>query len=106
MEQKKNNMAMASMILGILSIVLSCCCFMGFMLGAMAILFARLSKVDFRMEGKATAGMVTGIIGMVLGVVSMILWITLTAGDGDLTKGFSYIGYLPAVQTLVRGGLL
>ena len=74
MEQKKNSsMAVASMVLGILSIVLSCCCFMGVGLGALAVIFARLAKVEEKMEGKAVAGMVTGIIGIVLGVVSIFV---------------------------------
>lgn len=102
MEQKKNNMATASMVVGILSIVLACCCFLGFGLGALAIILARLSKVDYQMEGRATAGMITGIIGIVLGVLSMVLWVSLL--NNDVSMGpFSY---LPDMQALMRGGLL
>lgn len=105
MEQKKNNMATASMVVGILSIVLSCCCFMGFGLGALAVIFARLSKVEERMEGKATTGMITGIIGIVLGVVSIFVWIALFANDMG-GSGMEPYGFLPDIQAMVRGGLL
>lgn len=106
MEQKKNNMATASMVLGILSIVLACCCFLGFMLGALAILFACLSKVDDHMEGKAKAGLTTGIIGILLGVASLIFWLVFLAGS-SYGSGYSVdYGYVPAIQALVRGGLL
>ncbi len=102
MEQKKNSsMAVASMVLGILSIVLSCC-FMGVGLGALAVIFARLAKVEEKMEGKAVAGMVTGIIGIVLGVVSIFVWALLLANE----SGSSLFGYLPEIGTMVKGGLL
>lgn len=103
MEQKKNSsMAVASMVLGILSIVLSCCCFMGVGLGALAVIFARLAKVEEKMEGKAVAGMVTGIIGIVLGVVSIFVWALLLANE----SGSSLYGYLPEIGAMVKGGLL
>lgn len=45
MDQTKNNMATASMVLGIISIVTICCC-LGFVLGGLAVLFAGLSMVN------------------------------------------------------------
>lgn len=99
MEQKKNNMATASMVIGILSIVLSCCCFMGFGMGALAIVFAQLSKVEERLEGKAKAGLITGIIGIVLGLVSLIVWIGIMNADYS-SAGMDIYGFL------VKGGLL
>lgn len=74
---QKNNMALASMIIGILSIVLSCCCYLGMILGSLAVIFAGLSRVDEKMTGQATAGMVTGIIGILLGAASIFVWIAL-----------------------------
>ena len=44
--EQKNDMAAASMVLGIVSIVLSCCCFLGMMLGSLAVILAALSRVD------------------------------------------------------------
>lgn len=77
---QKNNMALASMIIGILSIVLSCCCYLGVILGSLAVILAGLSRIDEKMTGQATAGMVTGIIGILFGVGSIFVWIALLNG--------------------------
>lgn len=69
-----NNMATASMVLGIISIVCCCCCCAGVILGGLAVMFACLSKVGPTFESKAKTGLITGIIGMVLGVVSLLVW--------------------------------
>ena len=44
--EETNKMALASMIAGILSIVLSCCCGLGMIAGGLAVIFAGLSRVD------------------------------------------------------------
>lgn len=61
------------MILGIISLVASCCCFAGGALGGLAILFACLSRVEPKMSSQAKVGLVTGIIGIVLSVIMLIL---------------------------------
>lgn len=80
MEQNKNNMALASMILGILSIVLSCCCCLGMIMGGLAVLFACLSRVEQKFEQQAMIGLITGIIGIVLGVVGFFVLLILDVG--------------------------
>jgi len=74
---QKNNMALASMIVGILSIVLSCCCYLGMILGSVAVILAGLSRVEEKMTGQALAGMITGIFGIVFGIGSIFVWIAL-----------------------------
>lgn len=74
---QKNNMALASMIIGILSIVLSCCCYLGVILGSLAVILAGLSRVDEKMTGQAMAGLATGIIGILFGTGSIFVWIAL-----------------------------
>lgn len=108
MEQKtNNNMATASLVMGIISIVLSCCCFMGFIFGGLAILFACLSRVDQGFEGKAKVGLITGIIGLVLGIIAAVIWFILIFASSmqDLDYYSSY-GMLSMIQGVVGGGML
>lgn len=107
MEQKKNNMATASLVVGILSIVTSCCCCVGVVIGALAVALACLSKVDEHMEGKARAGLITGIAGMILGVVFLFIW--MMAAESNVATGEGYsMNYhsVVIVQALLRGGIL
>lgn len=71
----ENHMALASMIMGILSIVTACCFFAAIALGGMAVIFAALSRVDEKLCGQAAAGLITGVIGIAAGIVSAILWV-------------------------------
>lgn len=80
-QPKKNNMALASMIMGIVGIVGSCCC-LGTPFGALAILFACLSKTEPTMDSKAKAGLIMGIIGIVLTVVLLIFILVTGAANG------------------------
>lgn len=102
MDQKKNNMAVVSLIFGILSIVIACCG-IGIPLGAMAILFACLSKVDFTMEGKARAGLICGIVGMLLSVIALVIWFSGILG-APIYNGI--YGFAPEIQSLLKGGVL
>ena len=77
--RQKNYMSLASMILGILSIVTACCFFSGMALGGLAVFFAALSRVDVKMNRQGRTGLITGIIGILLGFASIILWISLSA---------------------------
>ena len=66
------------MVLGILTPVLTCCCgFLALIPGILAIVFAVRSKnlSNGVMLGKATAGLVLGIIGLVLCLVSTVVGI-------------------------------
>ena len=50
-EPRDNPMGLASMVTGILSLLTGCCPFSGFFFGGLAVLFAALSKVEFRLWG-------------------------------------------------------
>lgn len=70
--QKRNNMAIASMVCGIVALVM-CCMGLSLPLGALAILFAILSRRKGQtMNSMSIAGIVTGIIGLLLGIVIML----------------------------------
>ena len=69
----KNGMAVASLVLGIISICCCCVSWVSLILGVLAIVFAVLSKKNPAQKGLATAGLVMGIIAVVLAVVSIIV---------------------------------
>lgn len=71
-----NGFASAALVLGILSLVLCCCCYISIPLGALGILFAILSRQDSQMPGRSRAGLGLSIAGLCLTFlmgVSMIL---------------------------------
>lgn len=72
-KSQQNNMALASLIMGIIGIVTSCCCFGGLIFGSLGIVFALLSKTQDRFEGNAVAGLITSIIGLVFTAIVFIL---------------------------------
>lgn len=107
MEQKANNMATASLVMGILSIVLSCCCCMCSVFGGLAVLFACLSKTDGPFDGKALAGLITGIIGILLGFVGFIGWLVFVAYQESVgTDWLGIYGALSDIRPMATGGLL
>lgn len=65
--------ASASLVLGILSLVLGCCCYVSIPLGGLGILFAILSKKTAVMEGRARAGLGLSIAGLVLSILLTII---------------------------------
>lgn len=70
--QRQSSMALASLIMGIIGIVTSCCCYGGMIFGSLGIVFALLSKTEDTMEGYAKAGLITSIIALVLAFMAMI----------------------------------
>lgn len=90
-DRTSNGLAIVSLVLGIVSIVLSCCVFGGFLFGALALIFALLSRgKEHKFDGMAIAGIVTSIVGMLLGIAFLILVIVdvaVTSGG----KGFESI---------------
>lgn len=70
--QRQSSMALASLIMGIIGIVTSCCCYGGLIFGSLGILFALLSKTGDTMEGYAKAGLITSIIALFLAAMAMI----------------------------------
>lgn len=79
MEKQTNGLALASMICGILSIVLSCCCCVGVVPGALAIIFACLSRVEENFTGQARTGLITGSIGLIMSVIAGIMLVVMIA---------------------------
>lgn len=101
MQPQKNNMATASLVMGILSIVLSCCCFIGIMFSSLGLLFACLSKVNETFEGHAKAGLITSIVGLVLSAIMIVGWFVFVIA-GSVSSSSSLYG----LQSMIQGGVL
>ena len=78
--QKKNGMATAAMVLGIISIVLGFFGLLGIICGIVAIILAIVAKNQIKADpsmagsaGAANGGLIMGIIGTVIGVVMIVL---------------------------------
>lgn len=85
----QSNMALASLVMGIIGIVTSCCCYGGLIFGSLGILFALLSKTEDRFEGYAKAGLITSIIGVVMAVLlGIVLIIFAVAGEFETGGAF------------------
>ena len=86
-EQSSKGLAIASMILGIVSI---CCCCISLPLGGLGIALAILSKRENRsMLGQAKTGLLTSIVGIIISIMTYGLLIigslAILAEDGGET---------------------
>ena len=74
-EKKSSGYAIASLVLGILSLITTCCCFciplINLVFGILAIVFAIVDKNRPDKTGMSTGGLVCGIIGVVLSIFLM-----------------------------------
>lgn len=88
-----NGMAVASMVLGILAVVLCWIWFLGGILALLAIIFgavgmSKAKKIGGRGKGAAVAGLVLGVIGIVLAVIIIIMAvIAVSAFESYAKKG-------------------
>ncbi len=71
MEKNKHGYAVASLVLGILSIVLGCCWQIGLVLGVVGLVLAAVAKASGNTESICTAGLVLCIIGTAFGVIGL-----------------------------------
>lgn len=84
---RQSNMALASLVMGIIGIVTFCCCG-GILFGSLGIIFALLSKTEQQFEGYAKAGLITSSIAIGLVVVMAIFYFVLIiAGIASETGG-------------------
>lgn len=78
---QKNNMALASLIVGVLSILLCCCGGFGVILGAVGVVLAILSRGREPMENNAKIGLGLSIGGIVLGIAVLIMAFAMVGSD-------------------------
>lgn len=86
MNNQNNNMATASMIMGILAMVLVCC-YGGLLFGGLGILFAILSRTEERMSGQARAGLILSVIALVVDVLLIAAVFLLAWNSGGWGHG-------------------
>jgi len=68
-----NNMATASLVMGIIACVTCCCCYGGFIFGGLSIIFAILSRTERELRGQALAGIILSVIAIMLSIVALII---------------------------------
>jgi hypothetical protein len=86
--RKTNGFEIASMVMGILSIITCCFGIFSLPLGALGILFALLSRrKGSSMSGLSITGIVTSVIGMLLGIL-IILGAILTLSNSDFREKY------------------
>ena len=94
-KKNKNGYAIASLVLGIVSVVTCCCCCvetLGLILtgvsALLAIVFAFLSKKnnDGKMDVKAVAGLILGIVGIVMLLILLVSIVGTYALLGSMTE--------------------
>ena len=73
-EIKSNSMGVASLVLGIVSLVLMWVPFIGLISGIIGLVLA-LKQKKIMPNGLATGGLVTSIIGMALSTIYLIFWL-------------------------------
>lgn len=69
--------AIASLVMGILSILTCCCCGLGILMSILGIIFGCIQSKDEsgKKPGMATAGIVTSIIGILLSIVMIVIFV-------------------------------
>lgn len=72
--KKRNNLALASMIVGIFALITCCVPFIQFPLAVTAIVLVILSKKKQPLSGFAIAGLVMGILAILLSIVMLLYW--------------------------------
>ncbi len=89
--------SVASLVIGILSVLCCCVVYGGLVMGLLAIVFAVISRRNLGyFDGMAIAGLVVGIIGTVFGV-SIVIWdIYLTANPDALDSLYEYLESMEA----------
>ena len=73
------SMSIASLVMGILSLLCCCCGYAGIAFGALGIIFALLSRQDGPMDTQAKVGLALSCVGAALAVLSVLLLLFLNA---------------------------
>ncbi len=91
-KRKSTGFAIASLVLGILSIVFICCCipWLNLILAVLAIVFAIIDKNKPTKTGVSTGGLVCGIIGLLISLVLMLFSGVLFTGLRDAIRSAGY----------------
>ncbi|MGI6010223.1 MAG: hypothetical protein ACOX8H_01825 [Ruminococcus sp.] len=89
---ESSGLATASLVMGICGLVLICCG-ASFVLGALGIIFALLSRGRGRMSGSAKAGLILSIVGIILSIAVYSFYIVSLVTSGqfqDIIESYEY----------------
>ncbi|MEY8390283.1 DUF4190 domain-containing protein [Lachnospiraceae bacterium] len=97
-DKRSSSMAIASMVLGIAGLVMSCCIYPAIIFGSLAIIFALLSRGgEMTTNGYGKAGLILGIISIICGILFLIYGLyILFARFGGME------GYLEYIEDLME----
>lgn len=100
MENKSNGKAVASLVTGIVSIVLCWVPLIGLVCGVLGLVFYAKAKKALEAgealpnsKGMYTAGMITGIIGLVFSFFYTIAWVIVMLAVGTVASAAAHGGY-------------
>lgn len=106
-QNRSTTMETVSMILGIVSIVLACCCGIGIIFGGLAIILGLLSRGNQSMGGMAIAGVIMGGIGIFAGIAGIFLLIIfMVAAEDTGTYYGQAIQAMNQISFVFRGGMI
>lgn len=77
---KANGMQIASLVLGIIGIVASCCYGIGFVFGVIGLILALVGNKQNKGSGIGIGGLVCSIIAMVFGILMIIYFVIIFMG--------------------------
>lgn len=81
-DKRSTGFAVAALVLGILSIATCCCIYSALPFGALAILFALLSRGgEMKMNERALAGLGLGIAGLVIAIAAFVFMFLFTVNS-------------------------
>jgi hypothetical protein len=86
-KEENNGLAIVGLVMGIISIVLSCCYGSGIVFGIVGLICSILANKKNK-TGLGTAGLVTSIVGIVISVLMLIVYIFVIAYG--MTSGMLY----------------
>ncbi|MFI6860942.1 DUF4190 domain-containing protein [Streptomyces sp. NPDC050421] len=97
-----NGMGVASLVLGIISVVTFCMCGLGIVLGLLALIFGligrgRATRGEADNGGVALAGIITGAVGLVISAV----FLGMVLASDDFRSGYEDSSLQPSVSVVV-----
>lgn len=90
--QPSNGLAIASMVLGIISIVLGLCYGVGIIFGIVSIILGIMSKKasDGKLSGMALAGIICSVIGIIISIIMLIIVIISFSMASEFSQSQGY----------------
>jgi hypothetical protein len=90
-QQPSNGLGLAAMIVGIVSIPLVCCFYLGIPGGIVAVILGFLGKQkadrgEATNRGQAMAGIITGAVALLLGILAIVLIVVLGTFEATWTN--------------------